>query len=88
MIKSIIFLKGEDDDAGAVFNTESRELIKTIDTYHGEEVNEALLKSLGVEVHSLYHSDLISEDEYEPSSTTCTPANFDLIKERIKTYNL
>ncbi len=84
MINNIIYVKGEDDDAGAVFNSETKELITCIDKYHGEEVNVKLLKILGIKVKQIWHSDLIKCEEYECSGYTDEPASLQLLKDRIK----
>lgn len=83
MIDKIIYIRGEDDDASAIFDAEGNHLLN-IDHYHGESVNEQLLHSLGIEVRLHWCSDFIEEEEYEHSGSTDEPANFQLLCKRIK----
>lgn len=86
MIDKILFVQGDDDDAGAVFNQNDGELISVIDTYHGEEVNEYLLEKLGIDVATKWHGDFITEEEYECSDCTNIPPSFELLKKRVKEH--
>lgn len=80
----LIIVYGESDDASVLLKKDDLSVIYIYDTYHGERPNIQVLESLGHNIISFFHSELVPEDKYEYVDTTNEVPNLDLIIDILK----